>query len=90
MLLCAYLVYKGKNFPETQNDPLQSVDKPLPYLFYRGIELHPRIFDIDVKQVLLICILKLMHGVLNSTKCGICLGPEIQMGVAEKRLKPGP
>ena len=52
MLLCAYLVYKGKNFPETQNDPLQSVDKPLPYLFYRGIELHPRIFDIDVKQVL--------------------------------------
>jgi len=50
MLLCAYLVYKGKNFPETQNDPLQSVDKPLPYLFYRGIELHPRIFDIDVKQ----------------------------------------
>ena len=52
MLLCAFLVYKGKNFPETQNDPLQNVDKPLPYLFYRGIELHPRIFGVDVKQVL--------------------------------------
>jgi hypothetical protein len=51
MVLCAFLVYKGKNFPETENDPLQGVDKPLPYLFYRGIELHPRIFDVDVKQV---------------------------------------
>ena len=30
---------------------MQGVDKPLPYLFYRGIELHPRIFDVDVKQV---------------------------------------
>ena len=51
MVLCAFLVYKGKNFPETENDPLQGVDKPIPYLFYRGIELHPRIFDVDVKQV---------------------------------------
>ena len=51
MVLCAFLVYKGKNFPETENDPLQKSDKPLPYLFYRGIELHPRIFDIDIKQV---------------------------------------
>jgi len=50
LILCGYLVIKGKNFPETKNDPLQNVDKPLPYLFYRGIELHPRFFDVDIKQ----------------------------------------
>lgn len=50
MLLCAFLVFKGQNFPETDNDPLQKVIKPLPYLFYRGIELHPRILNVDVKQ----------------------------------------
>ena len=51
MLLCAYLVLKGTSFPETDNDPLQKVDKPLAYLFYRGIELHPRLFGVDIKQV---------------------------------------
>ena len=51
LLLCGYLVFKGKHFPETKNDPLQTVDKPLPYLFYRGIELHPRFLDVDIKQV---------------------------------------
>ena len=51
LILCGYLVVKGKNFPETKNDPLQNLDKPLPYLFYRGIELHPRFFDVDIKQV---------------------------------------
>ena len=50
LLLCGFLVFKGQNFPETKNDPLQSVDKPLAYLFYRGIELHPRLLDVDVKQ----------------------------------------
>ena len=51
LILCAYLVFKGKTFPETNNDPLQNVDKPLPYLFYRGIELHPRLLGVDIKQV---------------------------------------
>ena len=51
MGLCAYLVHKGQNFPETDNDPLQKSDKPLAYLFYRGIELHPRLFNVDIKQV---------------------------------------
>jgi 7-dehydrocholesterol reductase len=51
MIICSYLMFKGKTFPETQNDPLQAFDKPMPYLFYRGIELHPRLFGVDIKQV---------------------------------------
>lgn len=49
LLLCVYLMIKGKYFPET-NDPSQVWDKPLPYLFYRGVELHPRILNADIKQ----------------------------------------
>ena len=51
---------------------MQGVDKPLPYLFYRGIELHPRIFDVDVKQVNIfnfqnfLCIIKKIKGDLIS------------------------
>ena len=52
LAFCFYLLVKGKVLPETGNDPLQNFDgKPLPYIFYRGVELHPRIFDCDVKQV---------------------------------------
>ena len=52
LAFCFYLLVKGKVFPETGNDPLQNFDnKPWPYIFYRGVELHPRIFDADVKQV---------------------------------------
>lgn len=52
LVLCLYLLFKGKYFPETGNDPLQNFqDRPLPYIFYRGVELHPRIMGVDVKQV---------------------------------------
>ena len=52
LALCLYLLFKGKYFPETGNDPLQNFqDRPLPYIFYRGVELHPRIMGVDVKQV---------------------------------------
>mgnify|MGYP001435207278 FL=1 len=81
LLLCGYLVFKGKHFPETKNDPLQTVDKPLPYLFYRGIELHPRFFDVDIKQVqkILKCenlfkIFPLFSGLIAELEClvGLC------------------
>lgn len=52
LLLCIFLMFKGFYSPETRSDPLQKFDQqPWPYLFYRGVELHPRIFGIDVKQV---------------------------------------
>lgn len=52
LLFCLYLMVKGVLLPETGLDPLQKWDgKPWPYIFYRGVELHPRIFDADVKQV---------------------------------------
>ena len=52
LAFCTFLLLKGKLFPETGNDPLQNFDgKPWPYIFYRGVELHPRIFNADVKQV---------------------------------------
>ena len=66
MILCAFLVYKGRHFPETTKDPLQNVDKPLAYLFYRGIELHPRIFEVDVKQVKIISTFKTIYFNIDS------------------------
>jgi len=47
LALCAFLIFKGHYFPEVQEG---AVDKPLPYQFYAGIELHPRLFGVDVKQ----------------------------------------
>lgn len=47
-VLCIYLLVKGKLWPESSEviEP-----KPLIYEFYRGMELHPRIFGVDVKQL---------------------------------------
>lgn len=47
-LLCIYLWWMGKYHPVCyeQQDSL-----PLIFEFYRGMEIHPRIFDIDVKQL---------------------------------------
>ncbi|QQP50132.1 7-dehydrocholesterol reductase, partial [Caligus rogercresseyi] len=42
----------GTSNPEAKGDPDQDNLEGLsaPYLFYRGIELHPRVLDVDVKQ----------------------------------------
>jgi len=47
LLFCTYLLIKGRLFPEVREGALE---KPLPYLFYAGIELHPRLFGVDIKQ----------------------------------------
>ena len=52
LVFCVYLLIKGKFSPETGLDPEQNFEgKPLAYIFYRGVELHPRLFDADIKQV---------------------------------------
>jgi len=50
LLLCWYLLVKGRTAPDAPQDNAEAGQFPLPYLFYRGIELHPRILDVDVKQ----------------------------------------
>jgi len=47
LVLCVFLIFKGYTFPEVKEGAL---DKPLPYQFYAGIELHPRLLGVDVKQ----------------------------------------
>ncbi|XP_023330159.1 7-dehydrocholesterol reductase [Eurytemora carolleeae] len=47
LIFCAYLLVKGRLFPEVNEG---ATDKPLPYQFYAGIELHPRLFGVDIKQ----------------------------------------
>jgi len=47
LLFCVVLLIKGHYRPEV---PEGSLDKPLPYQFYAGIELHPRMFGVDIKQ----------------------------------------
>ncbi|MPC40343.1 7-dehydrocholesterol reductase [Portunus trituberculatus] len=48
LLLCVFLLVKGKTWPDSAEvmEP-----KPLLYEFYRGMELHPRILGVDVKQL---------------------------------------
>jgi len=46
--LCAYLLFKGHNFPEIDEGLKRA---PLPYQFYAGIELHPRLLGVDIKQL---------------------------------------
>ncbi|XP_063850506.1 uncharacterized protein LOC135094389 [Scylla paramamosain] len=48
LLLCVFLLVKGKMWPDSAEvmEP-----KPLLYEFYRGMELHPRILGVDVKQL---------------------------------------
>ncbi|KAK4301184.1 hypothetical protein Pmani_026653 [Petrolisthes manimaculis] len=47
-VLCIYLLVKGKMWPESSEI---LPPKPLMYEFYRGMELHPRILGVDVKQL---------------------------------------
>ena len=50
LALCVYLTYKGLNNPEVKDSRAYGPGLTLPYLFYRGVELHPRLFGVDVKQ----------------------------------------
>ena len=43
LLLCAYLMVKGQTSPEETKDIEDWTGYPVLYLFYRGIELHPRL-----------------------------------------------
>jgi 7-dehydrocholesterol reductase len=43
MVLCAWLLLDGRRKKKSSN--------PLLYDFYRGCELHPRLFGCDVKQL---------------------------------------
>jgi len=47
LVLCTWLLFKGHNFPEVTEGARNA---PLPYQFYAGIELHPRLFGVDIKQ----------------------------------------
>lgn len=48
LLLCVFLLVKGKVWPSSEEvvEP-----KPLLYEFYRGMELHPRVLGVDIKQL---------------------------------------
>lgn len=48
MALCGYLLHQGKNFPQTSE---KLPPRPIIYEFYRGMEVHPRLLGIDVKQL---------------------------------------
>jgi len=50
LILCWYLLVKGQTAPEAAADNAATGQFPLPYLFYRGIELHPRLLGVDIKQ----------------------------------------
>merc|ERR1712038_834619 len=51
LLLCCYLVVKGKTNPEDARDnDKEKLNYPMPYLFFAGIELHPRLLGVDIKQ----------------------------------------
>lgn len=49
MLFCAYLLWKGRNYPEHGKRKRENL--PVVFQYYWGTELHPRIFDVDVKQL---------------------------------------
>lgn len=46
--LCVYLLVCGKRVPQT-NEKLPP--RPLVYEFFRGMEVHPRLWGVDVKQL---------------------------------------
>ena len=50
MILCLYLLVNGIISPQEESDKGQIKKYPIPYLFYRGVELHPRILGVDIKQ----------------------------------------
>merc|ERR1712123_262684 len=47
LVLCLFLLIKGHTFPEVAEGAKTA---PLPYQFYAGIELHPRLAGVDIKQ----------------------------------------
>ncbi|XP_075227041.1 uncharacterized protein LOC142327685 isoform X2 [Lycorma delicatula] len=47
-VLCIYLFAKGMKKPE---EPVEIERKPLLFLFYSGIELHPHLFHVQIKQL---------------------------------------
>jgi 7-dehydrocholesterol reductase len=47
-LLCVFLCFAGTNFPQQKETFRDDVN--ILFKFYRGIELHPRIFGVDIKQ----------------------------------------
>ncbi|KAB7502468.1 F-box only protein 33 [Armadillidium nasatum] len=50
LVLCAFLYYKGKHFPEIA----EKLEKQsMIFEFYRGMEIHPRILNVDVKQLII-------------------------------------
>jgi 7-dehydrocholesterol reductase len=49
LTLCTMLLLKGKLKPEHPGD--RHPTRPLLYEFYTGLELHPRILRMDVKQL---------------------------------------
>lgn len=49
LTLCALLLLKGKFSPQHPEDRHPS--RPLLYEYYTGLELHPRILGVDVKQL---------------------------------------
>ncbi|PSN39628.1 7-dehydrocholesterol reductase [Blattella germanica] len=49
LTLCALLLVKGKSNPPPPSDRLPA--RPLLYEFYVGLELHPRVLGMDVKQL---------------------------------------
>ncbi|XP_037072649.1 7-dehydrocholesterol reductase-like [Pollicipes pollicipes] len=48
LLLCTLLLVRGKTAPQTAE---VVPPRPLPHEFYRGMELHPRLLGVDVKQL---------------------------------------
>lgn len=54
LLLCVGLILKAMYFPEpgpVDPEVTKIGDLPLAYQFYRGVELHPRLGGVDVKQL---------------------------------------
>ena len=47
-MFCGYLLWAGKTRPQARED---LPPRPLAYEFYRGMELHPRLLGVDVKQL---------------------------------------
>ncbi|KAK2720283.1 hypothetical protein QYM36_004233 [Artemia franciscana] len=47
-ILCLWLLYNGKYAPSSKE---KLKKQPIIYEFYRGMEIHPRIFGVDVKQL---------------------------------------
>ncbi|MCL4137997.1 UNVERIFIED_CONTAM: hypothetical protein GTU68_059375 [Idotea baltica] len=47
-MLCIHLYNKGKTSPEVEE---KLEEQPMMFEFFRGMEVHPRLFEVDVKQL---------------------------------------